>query len=100
MCMNCLTGVELTIMQGTAVAAFAKAGAVRLHERVSGTDPMVRRLAAHEANAAFLAGMGLDPAAVLGPAPVAAERTTAPARRRRASRAPRPTVVRPALAGG
>jgi len=32
---------------------------------------MERRLAAHRANAEFLAGMGLDPDAVLGPPPCA-----------------------------
>jgi hypothetical protein len=101
MCMNCLSGVELTIMQGTAAAAFAHAGVVRLRERVTGTDPMVRRLAAHEANAAFLADMGLDPSAVLGPPP---ERATArapapaPVRSRRARRAPAP-AYRAAVAG-
>lgn len=86
-------------MQGTAVAAFAKAGAVRVHERVTGTDPMLRRLAAHEANAAFLAGMGLDPAAVLGPPPVAPE-PSAVRRRERRLRWPVALAPRAALAGG
>jgi hypothetical protein len=69
MCMNCLTGTELAVMQGTALVAFTKMGLTRAHEKLTGRDPMVRRLAAHHANAEFLAGMGLDPALVLGPPP-------------------------------
>jgi len=69
MCMNCLTGTELAVMQGSALVAFTKMGVTRAHEMLTGRDPMVRRLAAHRANAEFLAGMGLDPALVLGPPP-------------------------------
>jgi hypothetical protein len=69
MCMNCLTGTELAVMQGTALVAFTRMGLTRAHEMLTGRDPMVRRLAAHRANAEFLAGMGLDPALVLDPPP-------------------------------
>jgi hypothetical protein len=69
MCMNCLTGTELAVMQGTALVAFTKMGLTRAHEMLTGRDPMVRRLNAHRANAEFLAGMGLDPVLVLGAPP-------------------------------
>jgi hypothetical protein len=81
--MNCLSGMELAVMQGTALVAFAKAGLVRGHELLTGRDPMERRIGAHRANAEFLASMGLDPDAVLGPPPVAA-----PAKQRHAVRVP------------
>ena len=93
MCVNCLGSAELAVMQGTAVAAFARAGLVRGREWLTGTDPLERRLAAHRANAAFLASMGLDPNAVLGPAP------TAPATTRRTVRVPAISVDL-TLAGG
>ena len=69
MCMNCMTGTELAVMQGSALIGFTKMGLTRAHEMLTGRDPMVRRQAAYQANAEFIAGMGLDPALVLGPPP-------------------------------
>jgi hypothetical protein len=95
MCMNCLTGTELAVMQGTALVAFTKMGLTRAHEMLTGRDPMVRRLAAHHANAEFLAGMGHDPALVLGPPP---SRAAIAGRAWRHRQAPAPTLL--AAAGG
>jgi hypothetical protein len=93
--MNCLTGAELAVMQGTAVVAFTKMGLTRAHEMLTGRDPMVRRLAAHQANAAFLAGMGHDPDLVLGPPP-SPTALAGQTRRRR----PAPAPISLAAAGG
>ncbi len=69
MCMSCLSTAELTLMQGTAVAAFVKGGVVRAHDLLIGRPAWERQLEAHEANADFLRTMGLDPDTVLGPPP-------------------------------
>jgi hypothetical protein len=57
------------VTQAAALTALARAGLARGKDLLLGHDRMGRRLAAHRANAEFLAGMGLDPDAVLGPPP-------------------------------
>ncbi len=73
MCMSCVSAVELTVMQGTAVGFLAKGAVARVHDFVTGRPAGERQLEAHRANAAFLRGMGLDPEVVLGPAPIVAD---------------------------
>jgi hypothetical protein len=68
-CANCVTTTEVVVAQAATATAFARAALVRGHDVLRGRDPMERRLAAYRANAEFLAGMGLDPDAVLGPPP-------------------------------
>ena len=73
MCANCFSNTEVVIAQAVTLTALARAGLVRGHDLLRGQGRMDRRLAAHRANAEFLAGMGLDPEAVLGPPPHAPE---------------------------
>ena len=73
MCMTCLSAAELTVMQGTAVGFLAKGALARAHDFVTGRPAGERQLEAHLANSEFLRGMGLDPVAVLGPAPAVAD---------------------------
>jgi hypothetical protein len=68
-CANCYSNTEAVIAQAVTLTALARAGLVRGHDLLRGQGRMDRRLAAHRANAEFLAGMGLDPEAVLGPPP-------------------------------
>jgi hypothetical protein len=72
-CANCFSQTEAVIAQAVTLTALGRAGLVRGHDLLRGQGRMDRRLAAHRANAEFLAGMGLDPEAVLGPAPCAPE---------------------------
>jgi hypothetical protein len=71
-CANCYSNTEAVIAQAATLTALARAGVVRGHDLLRGQGRMDRRLAAHRANAEFLAGMGLDPEAVLGPPPAEA----------------------------
>jgi hypothetical protein len=70
-CANCVSGAESVVAQAAAFTALARAGIARGHDALVGRDRAERRLAAYWANAEFLTGMGLDPAAVLGPPPEA-----------------------------
>lgn len=70
MCTGCFSAGTAFVIQGSAGIALAGGGLRRLRERLGGADPFRRRLAAHRANAEFLAGLGLDPDQVLGPPPV------------------------------
>lgn len=69
MCMGCFTGAEAVVTQGAVGVAFARSEFTRWHEQLTGRDPIERKRAAHEANAEFLASLGLDPDRVLGPPP-------------------------------
>jgi hypothetical protein len=72
-CANCVSNTEAVVAQAVTLTALARAGLVRGRDRLRGQGRTERRLAAHRANAEFLAGMGLDPEAVLGPPPQAPE---------------------------
>lgn len=69
MCTGCFSVGTAFVIQGSAGIALAGGGLSRLRERLAGGDPLARRRAAHQANAEFLAGLGLDPDQVLGPPP-------------------------------
>lgn len=71
MCMSCFTGVEAAVVNAAAGAVAARSGFTRLREQLAGRGSLDRRRAAHQANAEFLAGIGLDPDRVLGPPPMA-----------------------------
>jgi hypothetical protein len=69
MCVGCFTGVEAAAVQGAASVVLASGGLRRVREYVTGQGSIERRRAAYQANAEFLAGIGLDPDHVLGPPP-------------------------------
>ncbi|MGD9797355.1 MAG: hypothetical protein AB7V15_04495, partial [Acidimicrobiia bacterium] len=58
-------------MAATGATTVASGGFRRLRDAVAGRTRADRRLAAWEANRAFVTGLGLDPALVLGPPPTA-----------------------------
>ncbi|TDE13024.1 hypothetical protein [Jiangella asiatica] len=58
------------IVQGTVAALLARAGWTRARDRIAGRDAHDRRREAYQENAEFLAGLGHEPSAVLGPRPV------------------------------
>jgi hypothetical protein len=70
MCAGCFTGVEAAVVNAAAGVVVARSGLARLRQRRSRLE---RRRAAYRANAGFLAGLGLDPARVLGPPPEPAD---------------------------
>jgi hypothetical protein len=70
--MGCFTGAEAALVQGAAGAVFARSGVRRVRDRLAGRGSLDRRRAAHRANAAFPADLGLAPDRVLGPPPAGA----------------------------
>jgi hypothetical protein len=69
MCTSCFSGAEATVMQGAAGVIFVKSEATRLYDQLTGLDPDDRRCSAYDANAEFIAGLGLDVGEVLGSRP-------------------------------
>jgi hypothetical protein len=84
--MNCVTGYEALALNSVAVVTAGSSLWARLTTRVPREDTRRR---VHLENAALMRRLGLDPAAVLGPAPdpvptaVAAEPDRAPGERRK-----------------
>jgi hypothetical protein len=69
MCMSCVSSAEAVVLSGTGGLVVAKGTLDRLADLLTGRPLALRRQAAWDANAAFVAGLGLDVAAVLGPRP-------------------------------
>lgn len=66
MCVNCVTGYEALALNSVAVVTAGSSLWARLTTRVP-REVMQRRV--HAENAALMRRLGLDPEAVLGPAP-------------------------------
>jgi len=80
MCAGCLTSAEALVITGGGAMVAAKAGLVRMHDRLAGRPRGLRAAEAYDANAAFLAQMGHDPGLLLGERPAVTpvpERTVA-----------------------
>jgi hypothetical protein len=69
MCAGCLSAGAALVVQGSAVMALAQGTVRRLRDYREGRDAMTRLCAAYQANAEFIASLGLDPGRVLGPPP-------------------------------
>ena len=73
MCTGCVSAAEAVILNAGGGLVLAKGAVDRIAEALAGRHPAERRQATWDANARFVAGLGLDPQAVLG------ERPTVPA---------------------
>lgn len=69
MCSSCVTVFDAVSTNAVFVAAIAVNRWDRLRDRLERRPRLERDLATWEANAAFVAGLGLDPLAVLGAPP-------------------------------
>lgn len=71
MCASCVSSAEVIVLNAAGGLALAKGAVARVGDALAGRHPTERRQAAWDANSAFVLELGLDPAAVLGPRPVA-----------------------------
>ena len=69
MCAQCVTSADAVVMNAMGAAAAASVGFDRLRWRVRGRSSLERRVASWQRDAGFCHLLGLDPVAVLGPAP-------------------------------
>ena len=69
MCVSCLSTAEAWALNLAAAAAAASGVRDRRRDRAAGITVHQRRALTWNANASFVAGLGLDPLMVLGPYP-------------------------------
>ncbi len=69
MCVTCTTAVDVAATNAVLVGAYALNRWERIRDRLVGRSRLERDQATWESNAAFLAGLGLDPLATLGAPP-------------------------------
>lgn len=72
MCMNCVTSTEFLVANGAIAAAAVTHGARQIGASlgiIQMSSRAERKASAHMEDVAFIASLGLDPDAVLGPAP-------------------------------
>lgn len=81
MCGSCVTHAEAVLVSAIGAGNVALSLAQRLSDAVHGRTGAERRLAAYQANAAFLRSLGHDPDQILGLPPLHPVRSTARAPR-------------------
>jgi len=71
--MSCLSSAEAVVISAGSVLTLAKGAVDRVGDALAGRHPIERQQAAWDANAGFVASLGLDPAGVLGARPAVSE---------------------------